>query len=54
VVSSHRRDAAFAAAVAAYAAYTTWFISVWCCFAALLSVIVAWHFRARRPAPATA
>lgn len=49
--SSHRRVvafgiAAFASAVAAYAFYATWFISVWCFFAALLSVIVAWHFRA--------
>ncbi len=50
--SSHRRvkvfgAAAFASAVAAYAFYATWFISVWCFFAALLSVIVAWHFRVR-------
>jgi hypothetical protein len=56
MISSHRRVvafglAAFGSAVAAYAFYATWFISVWCFFAALLSVIVAWHFhspRARR------
>ncbi|AEB85714.1 MULTISPECIES: DUF6629 family protein [Comamonadaceae] len=51
--SSHRRVvafgiAAFGSAVAAYASYATWFISVWCFFAALLSVIVAWHFYAPR------
>jgi hypothetical protein len=47
--SSHRRVmafgvAAFLSAVAAYAFYATWFISVWCFFAALLSVIVVWQF----------
>ena len=29
---------------AAYALYATWFISVWCFFAALLSLIVYLHF----------
>lgn len=28
--------------------YTTWFISVWCFFAALLSAIVLWYFKGRR------
>jgi hypothetical protein len=32
----------------AYAAYTTWFVSVWCYFAALLSVIVCVHMH-RQP-----
>ena len=39
---------AFASSVAAYAFYARWFISVWCFFAALLSVVVALHFVARR------
>ena len=51
--SSHGRVvafgvAAFASAVAAYAFYATWFISVWCFFAGLLSVIVLLHFTGRR------
>ena len=32
---------------AAYAFYATWFISVWCFFAALLSAVVYLHFGAR-------
>jgi hypothetical protein len=40
--------AAFLSFVAAYAYYATWFISVWCLFAALLSGIVLLHFPARR------
>lgn len=32
---------------AAYAFYATWFISVWCFFAALLSAVVYLHFRVR-------
>jgi hypothetical protein len=36
--------ATFVALVAAYAFYAVWFISVWCFFAALLSVIVVVHF----------
>ena len=36
--------ATFVALVAAYAFYAFWFISVWCFFAALLSVIVVVHF----------
>jgi hypothetical protein len=36
--------AAFASAVAAYAFYATWFISVWCFFAGLLSVVVLLYF----------
>ena len=31
---------------AAYAFYATWFISVWCFFAAVLSAVVYLHFRA--------
>jgi hypothetical protein len=47
--SSHARVvalgvAAFASAVAAYAFYATWFISVWCFFAAVLSVVVLLYF----------
>lgn len=47
--SSHARVvafgvAAFASAVAAYGFYTTWFISVWCFFAGMLSVIVFLYF----------
>lgn len=37
--------ATFVALVAAYAFYAFWFISVWCFFAAVLSIIVLWHFR---------
>jgi hypothetical protein len=35
----------------AYAVYATWFISVWCYFAALLSCVVLLHFRVRRALP---
>ena len=35
---------------AAYVAYTTWFVSVWCYFAAALSSVVLLHFIGR-PAP---
>lgn len=38
--------------LAAYAFYAKWFISVWCFFAAVLSVIVALHFQSGRAAPA--
>lgn len=40
----------------AYAAYATWFISVWCYFAALLGCVVLLHFRVRSvlPRPARA
>jgi hypothetical protein len=31
-------------AVTAFA-YVTWLVSVWCYFAALLSVVVVWQFR---------
>ena len=46
--------ATFIALLAAYAFYAFWFISVWCFFAAILSVIVLVHFlhsgaRPRRP-----
>ena len=44
--------ATFVALVAAYAFYAFWFISVWCFFAAVLSVIVLVHFRRRIPEPA--
>jgi hypothetical protein len=44
--------AAFVSAVAAYVFYATWFISVWCFFAGMLSVIVFLYFTdARRTAP---
>ena len=54
--SSHRRVVAFGVAafvseVAAYTLYKTWFVSVWCFFAAALSVIVLWQFIGRRPTP---
>ena len=47
--SSHRSvrlfgGAAFLSFMAAYAFYATWFISVWCFFAAVLSCIVLLHF----------
>lgn len=47
--SSHRSVrwfgvAAFLSFIAAYAFYATWFISVWCFFAAVLSCIVLLHF----------
>jgi hypothetical protein len=47
--SSHPRVvafgvAAFVSAMAAYAFYATWFISVWCFFAGVLSVIVFLYF----------
>ncbi|MFI5466329.1 DUF6629 family protein [Pseudomonas aeruginosa] len=53
MVSSHRRVAAFGvaafvSAIAAYMFYATWFISVWCFFAAGLSFIVLWRFREPR------
>ena len=55
LLSSHRSVRWFGAAsflsfVAAYAFYATWFISVWCFFAAILSVIVLLHFSRRRTA----
>ena len=50
--SSHRSVrlfgvTAFSSFVAAYAFYATWFISVWCFFAAALSVTVLLYFRGR-------
>ena len=36
---------------AAYYFYTTWFISVWCFFAAVLSSTIALHFAMRRAKP---
>ena len=47
--SSHRSVKLFGLAallsfIGAYAAYAKWFISVWCFFAAVLSVIVLLHF----------
>ena len=51
--SSHRSVrlfgvAAFLSFIVVYAFYATWFISVWCFFAALLSGIVLLHFPRRR------
>ena len=37
--------ATFVALVAAYASFAFWFISVWCFLAAILSMIVLFHFR---------
>ncbi len=61
IVSSHRMVKAFGVLAllsfaAAYYFYATWFISVWCLFAALLSAIIYAHFRirgtaARQPEP---
>ncbi len=52
LLSTHRWVVVFGALAllsfgAAYAFYATWFISVWCFFAALLSVVVYLHFRVR-------
>lgn len=52
LLSSHGRvrlfgALAFASSVLAYMAYDRWFISVWCFFAALLSVVVCLHLRQR-------
>lgn len=52
MVSSHGAvkffgSAALLSFMAAYLFYATWFISVWCFFAALLSIIVLLHFRNR-------
>lgn len=47
--------ATLVAAVFSYVAYARWFISVWCFFAAVLSVIVCLHLASRRrPVPAGA
>ena len=43
--------ATFIALLAAYLFYAVWFISVWCFFAAVLSVIVLVHFFRRSPEP---
>lgn len=40
--------AALVAWIASYLVYARWFISVWCFFAAVLSVIVCVHFAGRR------
>ena len=52
LLSTHRMVVVFGALAllsfgAAYAFYATWFISVWCFLAALLSVVVYLHFGAR-------
>ena len=52
LLSSHRMVVVFGALAllsfgAAYAFYATWFISVWCFFAALLSAVVYRHFGVR-------
>ena len=49
LLSSHRMVVVFGALAllsfgAAYAFYATWFISVWCFFAALLSAVIYLHF----------
>ena len=52
LLSTHRMVVVFGALAllsfgAAYAFYATWFISVWCFFAALLSAVVYLHFGMR-------
>ena len=52
LLSSHRMVVVFGVLAlvsfgAAYAFYATWFISVWCFFAALLSAVVYLHFGVR-------
>ena len=54
LLSTHRMVVGFGALAllsfgAAYAFYATWFISVWCFFAALLSSVVYLHFGVRDP-----
>lgn len=54
VLSTHRAVRVFGilallSFAAAYYFYATWFISVWCFFAALLSVVVYLHFAMRGP-----
>ena len=54
LLSTHRTVVVFGALAllsfgAAYAFYATWFISVWCLFAALLSAVVYFHFGVREP-----
>ena len=53
ILSSHRWVKLFGvlclgSAVAAYAFYAHWFISVWCFFAAAMSIVVALHLIAAR------
>ena len=55
ILSSHRWVRLFGllalgSALAAYALYARWFISVWCFFAAAMSVVVALHLLAARGA----
>ncbi len=52
VLSTHRMVKVFgilaiSSFAAAYAFYATWFISVWCLFAALLSAVIYLHFAGR-------
>ncbi len=52
LLSTHRMVGAFGVLAllsfgAAYAFYATWFISVWCFFAALLSAVIYLHFGVR-------
>ncbi len=52
LLSTHRMVVVFGALAllsfgAAYAFYATWFISVWCFFAALLSAVIYLHFALR-------
>lgn len=56
LLSSHRIAKLFgaltlAASFAAYVFYARWFISVWCFFAAGLSLVILVHFTANKPAP---
>jgi hypothetical protein len=54
ILSTHRMARVFGVLAlmlfaTAYLVYATWFISVWCFFAALLSVVVYLHFVLRNP-----
>lgn len=56
LLSDHRVMKLFGAltlgsAIAAYLLYARWFISVWCFFAAALSVVIYLHFAARSAPP---
>ena len=56
ILSTHRMVRVFgllalSSFAAAYVFYATWFISVWCFFAALLSAVVYLHFAPRRAVP---
>lgn len=58
LLSSHRAVRLFGAVslasfAAAYVFYAYWFISIWCFFAAVMSVVIWLYFRGRDPSTAT-